>query len=123
MRSAAHSRSGRSSEVPSLAANDAKEARKELLEKWASVMEDLTIQMHEQAIQQGLKPEWFYPKKVVETGDTIRIHWGIRPDVEIAFRKLAEGGSLEEAAKLGADVSAQSLEDLIMNDTVWEQEG
>ena len=102
--------------------SEALEARQALLDKWGRVMEDLVKQMHEQAHQQGLKPEWFYPKRIVETGDTIRIHWGIRPDVEIAFRRLSEGGSLEEAAKLGATVSAQSLEDLIMNDTVWEQE-
>jgi len=99
------------------------EARKQLIEKWGQVMQDLTLQMYQQAREQGLRPEWFYPRRIVESNDTIRIHWSIRPDVEIALRKLLEGGSLEEASRLGAAVSAQSLEDLIMNDTVWEQDG
>ena len=105
--------------------NEAREAKAELVEKWGDVMSDLTQQMIEQAAATGMKPEWFYPKKIVETSGpnpTIRIHWGLRPDVEAALQALDAGGSAEEAAKIGAAFSSRSLEDLIMNDTLWEHE-
>jgi len=97
-------------------------AKNEIMQKWHDVMEDVTKQMIEQAHQQGVRPEWLYPKKIITTDTEIRIHWGLRPDVEAALTVFMEGGSAEQAAKVGAAASAKSLEQLVLDDTIWEED-
>jgi len=104
----------------SSALSESKEARSILLQKWADIMTDLTTQFHEQCRANGLKPEWYYPKTIIEKDNNITIHWGLRPDVEIAFKMIADGKSVEEAAKAAASIGAKSLDQLIMDDTVWQ---
>ena len=105
--------------------NDAlatKQAKEEILEKWHEVMRDQMQQMIDMAREREMDPAWFYPKKIIEKAGVMRIHWGLRPDIEAAFTALMTGGSAEEAAKIGAEFSQKSLDQLIMDDTVWESE-
>ena len=102
--------------------SEALEARQVLLQKWADVMTDQVQQFQEQCADKGMSPNWFYPRKVVQTGQTLRIHWSLRPEVETALVALRDGGSVEQAAHLGALAGQRSLEDLITDDTIWEYE-
>jgi hypothetical protein len=102
--------------------SEAREAKEKLIETWGAIMADLTQQMIEQCREAGMDPSWFYPRKVVEKGGTIRIHWSIRPSIEIAFKEMINGGSAELAAKKGAAFDVKQLENLITDDTIWETE-
>jgi len=96
------------------------ELRDSVLDQWTKVMEDASIQFFRRCQEEGLKPEWFYPRTVVTDGNEMRIHWTLRPEVEAAMSMIAAGESPEVAAKKAVAFGQKSLDELITDDEAWK---